>query len=73
MEIVYAPSEQLLHGGMHLIRDEAGKTLADLGCLLVFRLLWPLRDAAWFVLTGEPPDIITNTYISPIMGRRLKS
>lgn len=53
----YEPVQQSLRGFMHLICDETGGTLEDLGRWLVSRYPWPLRDAVWFVLTGEPPEV----------------
>ena len=55
----YTPSGPFLHGLMHLIRDGAGNTLEALGRSLVARYPWPLRDAAWFVITGEAPEVET--------------
>ncbi len=53
----YEPTGPALRGIMHLIRDEGGRTLEDLARWLVARYPWPLRDAAWFVLTGRVPEI----------------
>ena len=53
----YEPPEQFPYGIMHLIRDKSGRTLEDLGLWLVSLYPWPLRDAIWFVLTGEPPEV----------------
>ncbi len=53
----YIPPREFPHGVMHLIRDQTGRTLEDLGRWLVSRYPWPLRDAAWFMLTGEPPEV----------------
>lgn len=57
MAAEYEPSSEFLYGLMHLIRDETGGTLEDLGRRLLLRYPWPLRDAVWFVLTGEMPEI----------------
>lgn len=57
MAMSYVPSRQFLYGLMHLIHDESGSTLEDVGRWLITLYPWPLRDAAWFVLTGEPPEI----------------
>jgi len=51
------PEQPYMNGLMHLIRDEAGKTLENFGSQLVSRYPWTLRDAVWFVLTGEPPKL----------------
>ena len=53
----YEPFREFEYGLMHLIRDDAGRTLEDLGRWLTARYPWPLRDAAWFVLTDEPPEV----------------
>ena len=42
---------------MHLIRDGSGTTLENLGRRLVSDYPWTLRDAVWFVITGEPPEL----------------
>lgn len=57
MAMDYVPSRQFEHGLMQMIRDEAGRTLEDLGLSLASRYPWPLRDAAWFVLTDQPPEV----------------
>jgi|SRR5215208_1213118 len=44
-------------GAMDLIHGENGQTLRDLGRWLCSLYPWPLRDAAWFVLTDEPPEV----------------
>lgn len=51
------PAEPYHHGAMHLIPYGTGQTLEDLGRWLIGHYPWPLRDAAWFALTGEPPEI----------------
>lgn len=53
----YEPFGEFEHSLMHLIRDETGRTLEDLARWLVDRFPWSLRDAAWFVLTDEPPRV----------------
>jgi len=58
MTVPIAPEDPYLDGLMHLVFDGAGSTLEDLGDLLVARNPWPLRDAAWFVLTGGPPEVV---------------
>jgi hypothetical protein len=52
MSMSYEPFREFEHGLMHLIRDEDGGTLEDLGRWLITRYPWPLRDAAWFVWKG---------------------
>jgi hypothetical protein len=42
---------------MYLIRDEAGRSLEERSRWPVSLYPWPLREAAWFVLTGEPPKV----------------
>lgn len=57
MTVDYTPSGPFVHGLMHLIRDETGHSLENLGRSLASRYPWPLRDAAWFVITGEAPEV----------------
>jgi hypothetical protein len=57
MSCSYEPPERYPYGIMHLIHDKNGQTLEDLGRRLIDRYPWPLRDAAWFVITGETPEV----------------
>ncbi len=57
MAMSYEPFREFEHGVMHLIGDGTGGTLEDLGRWLAARYPWPLRDAAWFVITDEPPEV----------------
>ena len=51
------PAGAYYYGVMHLIRSKDGRTLGDLSRRLLSLYPWPLRDAAWFVLTGDPPEV----------------
>lgn len=55
--VMIPPPKPYHYGAMHLISCDTGQTLEDLGRWLVGRYPWSLRDAAWFVLTGESPKI----------------
>jgi hypothetical protein len=50
-----------LEGVMGLIRD-GDRSLGDLSRWLTARYPWDLKDAAWFVLTNEPPDVISLAF-----------
>jgi hypothetical protein len=50
-----------LEGVMELIRD-GDRSLGDLSRLLGARYPWELKDAAWFVLTNEPPDVLSLAF-----------
>jgi hypothetical protein len=50
-----AEEDVYLFGVMHLISDGVRKTLKDLARELASDYPWTLRDAAWFVIKGEPP------------------
>lgn len=56
-QTVYEPPAQFPDGVMHLILAQGGKSLKDLGRQLTTRYPWPLRDAVWFVLTDEAPEL----------------
>jgi hypothetical protein len=51
------PSQQSVPGLMYFVRDHTGRTLEDISRSLVTRYPWALKDAAWFVLTDEPPKV----------------
>jgi hypothetical protein len=51
------PADSHRDGLMHLISDKDGQTLEDLSRWLLTLYPWPLRDAAWFVLTDESPEV----------------
>jgi len=53
------PEPPYLHGLMHLIPTDGASTLADVGRLLVSRYPWTLRDAVWYALTGETPELVS--------------
>ncbi len=55
MPYTIAEEKAYRFGAMHLLSDEFGRTLEDAGRELAYNYPWTLRDAAWFVLTGEPP------------------
>lgn len=44
-------------GVMELISDGEGRSLGDLGRRLAAHYPWKPGEGAWFVLTGEPPEI----------------
>jgi hypothetical protein len=48
-------------GVMELIRD-GDRSLGDLSRWLTTRYPWEQKDAAWFVLTNEPPDILSLAF-----------
>jgi hypothetical protein len=50
-----------LEGVMELIRDDE-RSLGDLSRWLTTRYPWEQKDAAWFVLTNEPPDVISLAF-----------
>jgi hypothetical protein len=50
-----------LEGVMELVRDDE-RSLGDLGRWLTALYPWEQRDAAWFVLTNEPPDVISLAF-----------
>lgn len=57
MSIPLSPDEWYVEGVMRLVPDGRGGSLEDTARRLCSRYPWPLRDAAWFVLTDEPPEI----------------
>lgn len=59
LSIPINPEPPYLHGLMHLVRDKTGTTLEDVGRWVSSHSNWPIRDAAWFVLTGEPPETVS--------------
>jgi len=50
-----------LEGVMDLVRDDY-RRLGDLSRWLAARYPWEQKDAAWFVLTNEPPDVISLAF-----------
>jgi hypothetical protein len=50
-----------LEGVMELVRDDE-RSLGDLSRWLTTRYPWEQKDAAWFVLTNEPPDVISLAF-----------
>ena len=57
-----------LEGVMELIRGEE-RSLGDLSRWLTARYPWEQKDAAWFVLTNEPPDVISLAFSRDPMRR----
>jgi hypothetical protein len=50
-----------LEGLMELIRD-GGQSLGDVSRWLTTRYPWEQKDAAWFVVTNEPPDVLSLAF-----------